>query len=45
MLFQDKAIMVTDVETGKLRQCYENAHDDPVYCLRPLDDNKIVTGT
>ncbi|GBP40343.1 WD repeat-containing protein 55 homolog [Eumeta japonica] len=41
---KDKAIMVTDFETGKLKKCYENAHDEPVYCLHCLDDNKIVTG-
>lgn len=42
--FQDKAIMATDVETGKLKKCYENAHDEPVYRLLCLDQNKIVTG-
>lgn len=36
--------MATDVETGKLKQCFENAHDDPVYKLLPLDSNKIVSG-
>ncbi|CAK1549860.1 unnamed protein product [Leptosia nina] len=41
---KDKVIMATDVETGKLRQCYENAHEEPVYKLLPLDNNKIVTG-
>ncbi|KAG6454023.1 hypothetical protein O3G_MSEX008482 [Manduca sexta] len=41
---KDKVIMATDVETGKLKKCYEDAHDEPVYCLRTLDNNKIVTG-
>ncbi|CAG9784463.1 unnamed protein product [Diatraea saccharalis] len=41
---KDKTIMATDVETGKLRKCYENAHDDPVYSLLCLNNEKIVTG-
>ncbi|XP_053602445.1 WD repeat-containing protein 55 homolog [Plodia interpunctella] len=41
---KDKVIMATDVETGKLKQCYENAHDDPVYKLLCLDSSKFVTG-
>lgn len=36
--------MATDVETGKLKKCYEDAHDEPVYRLLCLDENKIVTG-
>ncbi|XP_045762829.1 WD repeat-containing protein 55 homolog isoform X2 [Maniola jurtina] len=41
---KDKAVMGTDVETGKLKQCFENAHEDPVYKLFPLDCNKIISG-
>ncbi|XP_026487768.1 WD repeat-containing protein 55 homolog isoform X1 [Vanessa tameamea] len=41
---KDKAIMATDVETGKLKQCFENAHEEPIYKLISLDSNKIVTG-
>ncbi|XP_063617738.1 WD repeat-containing protein 55 homolog [Cydia splendana] len=41
---KDKAIMVTDVETGKLKKNYENVHDEPVYSMLCLDKNKIVTG-
>ncbi|XP_021205571.1 WD repeat-containing protein 55 homolog isoform X1 [Bombyx mori] len=41
---KDKSIMATDVETGKLKRCYENAHQDPVYRLLCLENNKIVTG-
>ncbi|CAG4944885.1 unnamed protein product [Colias eurytheme] len=41
---KDKVIIATDVETGKLKQCFENAHDEPVYKLLSLDNNKIVTG-
>ncbi|CAH2226119.1 jg23420 [Pararge aegeria aegeria] len=41
---KDKAVMATDVESGKLKQCFENAHDEPVYKLFPLDCNKIVSG-
>lgn len=36
--------MATDVETGKLKQCYDNAHDEPVYKLICLNNDKIVTG-
>ncbi|XP_013200488.1 WD repeat-containing protein 55 homolog [Amyelois transitella] len=41
---KDKVIMITDVGTGKLKQCYENAHDEPVYKLLCLDNSKFVTG-
>ncbi|KAJ8729474.1 hypothetical protein PYW08_001055 [Mythimna loreyi] len=41
---KDKTIMATDVESGKLKKCYENAHDEPVYRLLNLDQDKIVTG-
>lgn len=41
---KDKAIIATDVETGKLKQCFENAHEDPIYKLLALDSNKVVTG-
>lgn len=41
---KDKVILATDVETGKLKMCYEKAHDEPVYRLYCLDNNKIVTG-
>lgn len=30
--------------SGKLQKCYEDAHDEPIYCLKCLDENKIVTG-
>lgn len=36
--------MVADVESGKLKRCYENAHDEPVYSLKCLDSTKFVTG-
>lgn len=41
---KDKAIIATDVETRKLKQCIENAHEEPIYKLLSLDENKIVTG-
>ncbi|CAH0726686.1 unnamed protein product, partial [Brenthis ino] len=41
---KDKAIIATDIETGKLKRCMENAHDEPIYRLLSLDQNKIVTG-
>ncbi|KAJ9581791.1 hypothetical protein L9F63_003860 [Diploptera punctata] len=30
---KDKSIMLTDVNTGKLKNFYDNAHEDPIYCL------------
>ncbi|KAL4706033.1 hypothetical protein ACJJTC_014255 [Scirpophaga incertulas] len=41
---KDKAIMATDVTTGKLKHCYENAHNEPVYTMLTLDNGKLVTG-
>ncbi|XP_063838863.1 WD repeat-containing protein 55 homolog isoform X2 [Ostrinia nubilalis] len=41
---KDKTIVATDVETGKMKRCYENAHDDPVYSMISLGGEKIVTG-
>ncbi|XP_013133768.1 PREDICTED: WD repeat-containing protein 55 homolog [Papilio polytes] len=41
---KDKAVIATDVETGKLKCCYENAHEEPVYKLLCLGNNKFVTG-
>lgn len=43
-IIQDKAVIATDVETGKLKCCYENAHEEPVYKLLCLGNNKFVTG-
>lgn len=43
-MFQDMTVMVADVESGKLKRCYEAAHDEPVYSLKYLDNNKFVTG-
>lgn len=36
--------MLTDMDTGKLKGLYENAHDDPIYCLRVISENLIATG-
>lgn len=41
---KDKAIMLTDVVTGRLIRCYENSHDVPVYCLRVVDENLFASG-
>ncbi|CAH2066617.1 unnamed protein product, partial [Iphiclides podalirius] len=41
---KDKAIIVTDIETGKLKQCYENAHEEAIYSLLCLGNDKFVTG-
>lgn len=32
------------MDTGKLKGLYENAHDDPIYCLRVISENLIATG-
>uniref|UniRef100_A0A1B6JR77 WD repeat-containing protein 55 homolog n=1 Tax=Homalodisca liturata TaxID=320908 RepID=A0A1B6JR77_9HEMI len=40
----DKSIMVTDSATGKLRQFYDDAHEDPVYTLAVIDEHLIATG-
>lgn len=42
---KDKAIMLSDVETGKLVHYVENAHDVAPYCITVLDDNMFATGT
>lgn len=42
---KDKSIMISDVETGKLINFYENSHDVPVYCLTVIDENSFCTGT
>lgn len=41
---KDKAIMLTDVATGKLIKCYEDSHDVPVYCIKVIDENLLASG-
>ncbi|KRT79714.1 WD40 domain-containing protein, partial [Oryctes borbonicus] len=41
---KDKAIMLTDVETCKLKRFYENSHDVPVYTISVLNENLFGTG-
>lgn len=36
--------MLTDMESGKLKGCYENAHEEPIYCLTIINENNFVTG-
>jgi WD repeat-containing protein 55 len=41
---RDKSIMITDMETGKLKRLWEPAHDDPIYTLTVIDENLIASG-
>lgn len=41
---KDKSIMAVDMTTGNLTSSYDKAHEDPIYCLKSLDKDKIVTG-
>lgn len=41
---KDKSVMLTDIETGKLKRFYDNAHDTALYKLYVLDENIFATG-
>ncbi|XP_065359406.1 WD repeat-containing protein 55 homolog [Calliphora vicina] len=41
---KDKSIMVTDMETEKLKKFYESAHDEAINKLHVLDENIFATG-
>ena len=41
---KDKSVMLSDVETGKLVRFVDDAHDEPVYCLRVLKEDVFATG-
>nr|Q294Y7.2 RecName: Full=WD repeat-containing protein 55 homolog [Drosophila pseudoobscura pseudoobscura] len=41
---KDKCVMVTDLETEKLKKLYETAHDDAINKLHVLDENLFATG-
>lgn len=36
--------MLTDMESGKLKRCYDNAHEEPIYRLIILNENNFATG-
>lgn len=42
---KDKAIMLTEVDSGKLNRFYDNAHSVPIYSVRVIDDHLFATGT
>lgn len=41
---RDKSIMITDVETSKLKRFLDDAHTDPVYSMLVMDENLFATG-
>lgn len=41
---KDLSIMLTDVETEKLKRLYENAHEHPVYTMTVIGENMFATG-
>ncbi|XP_030373933.1 WD repeat-containing protein 55 homolog [Scaptodrosophila lebanonensis] len=41
---KDKCVMVTDMETEKLKKLYETAHDDAINKLHVLDERLFATG-
>lgn len=41
---KDKSVMLTDVETGKLKKFYDNAHNSAIYTLYVVDENLFATG-
>ncbi|KAH8355560.1 hypothetical protein KR200_005113, partial [Drosophila serrata] len=41
---KDKCVMVTDMETEKLKKLYETAHDDAINTLHVLNENLFATG-
>ncbi|KAH8295202.1 hypothetical protein KR018_008699, partial [Drosophila ironensis] len=41
---KDKCVMVTDMETEKLKKLYETAHDDAINTLHVLSENLFATG-
>lgn len=41
---KDRSILLTDVETGKFRRCYEQAHEQPVSKMNVFDENLFATG-
>ncbi|KAK9712983.1 WD domain, G-beta repeat [Popillia japonica] len=41
---KDRSIMLTDVETCKLKRFYDNSHDVAVYTISTLNENLFATG-
>ncbi|XP_058822876.1 WD repeat-containing protein 55 homolog [Topomyia yanbarensis] len=41
---RDRTIMVTDVETGKLKRFWDNAHEEPVYTMSFISENTFASG-
>lgn len=41
---RDKSIMVTDIETGKLKRFWDNAHEESIYTMTVLDENLLASG-
>ncbi|XP_017845490.1 WD repeat-containing protein 55 homolog isoform X2 [Drosophila busckii] len=41
---KDKCVMVTDMETEKLKKLYETAHDDAINKIHVLDERLFATG-
>ncbi|XP_031840230.1 WD repeat-containing protein 55 homolog [Nomia melanderi] len=41
---KDLAIMLTDVQTEKLKRVYENAHDEPIYTMTVIGEHMFATG-
>lgn len=41
---KDRSILLTDVETGKFRRCYEQAHEQPVSKMNVFDEHLFATG-
>lgn len=41
---KDKSIMVTDMETEKLKKFYESAHEEAINKLHVIDENLFATG-
>ncbi len=41
---KDKSIMMSDVNTGKLKRFYDNAHESPIYKIHVLCENLFATG-
>lgn len=41
---RDRSIMVTDVETGKLKRFWDDAHEEPVYTMSMICENTFATG-
>ncbi|KAL1377262.1 hypothetical protein pipiens_016382 [Culex pipiens pipiens] len=41
---RDRSIMVTDVETGKLKRFWDEAHEEPVYTMSMISENTFATG-